>query len=143
MDLWLQNRYWLDRVRNFWHTHFYPEYANAAYYWFYAHYHAVLACEKMDPNGKDRTANKVREDVLKAVMLKLDDRRPGTVGAERPQGTWVEHHAFGPLVGTAQALMCLGSIPGGFRSGYTPPRREVTGEGGAVSPEDGAEGGGE
>lgn len=126
IDIFLEHRHEIDRVRNFWHTHYYPRWANAAYYWFYGHYHCLMAANYLDANGKQKLTKTVHDTCLKAIMLKLNDRRPGTSGAERPQGTWVGHHDFGPLIGTCEALMCLGQIPGDFRAtGDTTPDGKV------------------
>jgi len=116
VDTFLVNRHEIDRVRNFWHTHYYPRWANAAYYWFYGHYHALLAVNYLDPAGKAKLTKTVHETCIKALMLKLHDRRPGTDAENRPEGTWLDHHDFGPLVGTCEALMCFGQIPGSFRN---------------------------
>jgi hypothetical protein len=126
VDTFIEHRHEIDRVRNFWHTHYYPRWANAAYYWFYGHYHALMAVNYLDSSGKQKLTKTVNETCLKAIMLKLHDRRPGTAAADRPQGTWLDHHDFGPLVGTCEALMCLGQIPGDFRAtGDTTPDGKV------------------
>ena len=112
IDLWLKNRHELDKVRDFWHTHFRPLYANAAYYWLFGHYHTCIAANYVGGPQK----KKVQEVTLKALMLK-----------RKADGTWSDHEAFGPLVGTAEALMILGEIDGPFRDGYpvaTQPGKE-------------------
>lgn len=100
VDAFIKYRYELDRVRDFWHTHARHLYQNAAYYWMFGHYYAILAAKEV---GGD-TAKKTNEIVLKAVML---DREEG--------GVWNDHHAFGDLIGTCQALQVLGECEGGFR----------------------------
>jgi S1-C subfamily serine protease len=121
LELWLKNRHEIDRLRNFWHTHYYPRFANAAYYWMYGHYHAVVAANLLDTSPKNKTAQAVRDTTLKVVMMRLNDRRPGALGSRRPAGTWIGHEGFGPLCGTCEALMILGEIPGGFRGGTVTP----------------------
>lgn len=93
-------RYELDRVRDFWHTHARHLYQNAAYYWMYGHYYALVAARFVG----GETFTKTNDVVLKAVMLDREE-----------SGTWLDHHAFGDLIGTAQALQILGECEGGFR----------------------------
>lgn len=93
-------RHELDRVRDFWHTHARHLYQNAAYYWMYGHLYVMLAAKEV--GGEVFT--KTNEMVLKAVMLDREE-----------SGTWLDHHAFGDLIGTAQALQILGECQGGFR----------------------------
>ncbi|MCC6572886.1 MAG: PDZ domain-containing protein [Planctomycetes bacterium] len=103
LDLWLKHRGELDKVRRFWHTHNYNLYANAAYYWMYGHFHTMQAANFVGGPHK----KKVGDICLKALML-----------TRSADGTWNDHESFGPLVGTAEALMIFGEIEGAFRDGY-------------------------
>ncbi|MFC1587385.1 PDZ domain-containing protein [Planctomycetota bacterium] len=104
LKLWMKHRCELDRVRNFEGTHYYPLYANAAYYWLFSHYNNMLAANYIGGGAK----KKIGQIVLKALMLKRND-----------DGTWFGHKAFGPVCGTAQALMIFGLIDGKFRDDYS------------------------
>jgi hypothetical protein len=105
LDTWLKYRAELDKVRDYWYTHHRTSigFFNAAYYWLFGHYHSVLAANYLGGPHK----KKIQEVTLKATMLKRNK-----------DGTWNDHESFGPLVGTAEALMILGEIEGGFRDGY-------------------------
>ncbi|KAA0213357.1 PDZ domain-containing protein [bacterium] len=113
LDTWIKNRHELDRVRDFWHTHFRKLYFNAAYYWLFGHYHTCIAANYVGGSHK----KKIQEITLKALFLK-----------RKPDGTWSDHEAFGPLVGVSEALMILGEIDGPFRDGYPAATQPKTGE---------------
>lgn len=105
LDNWLKWRDELDKVRDYWYTHHRTAtgFFNAAYYWLFGHYHTCMAANYLGGAHK----KKIQEVALKATMLK-----------RKADGTWSDHESFGPLVGTAEALMILGEIDGGFRDGY-------------------------
>lgn len=100
LENWVKHREELDRVRTYTFTHYYPLYANAAYYWMFGHYHSLLAAREVGGKAYDE----VRDICVKALML-----------TRRPNGTWLGHSSFGELCGTAQALMILGQCDGGYR----------------------------
>jgi len=103
VELFLKHRGELDKVRFYPSPHYYPLFANAAYFWFYGHYHTAKAAHFL----KDETLKKeTRNTILKAL-----------IATRRPNGTWRGHISFGPLTGTAQALHTFGELKGSFHDG--------------------------
>ena len=101
LELFLENRGQLDRVRGYPGNHAVRSFANAAYYYFYAHYHAAQAAADLE--DKD-LARRVRAAVQEVILATQD-----------ADGTWEDHRAWGKLYGTAMALRTLGE------AGRTPP----------------------
>lgn len=83
----------LDRVRGFGGTHYLRHFANAAYYFLFAHYASASAL----PAVKDEALRKRCGKTILEALLKI----------QSPEGTWTDHPAFGQLYGTAMALMAL------------------------------------
>jgi len=112
IELWQRYRGELDAVRRmeFYNPpnkggspHNFDRWFNAAYYWSYGHYHTLLAAKLV--GGK--TFKDINEICVKAVMkTRLED------------GTWLDHPAFGKLVGTGLALWILGESEGPWKDGY-------------------------
>jgi len=100
LDLWMQQREELDKVRLYRMTHYRPLFQNAAYYWLFSHYHTARAANVVG----GRTKKDIHELILKLMM-----------STRRENGTWLGHYAFGEICGTARALMILGEIEGDFR----------------------------
>lgn len=96
LDFWA-NRKWIDRVRRYPHTHYQREYQNAAYYWFYGHYFALLAAKEVKDNDSIKK-------IIKATMLRNKDFE----GLFETGPHWLGHEGFGPHIGTCQALWILG-----------------------------------
>lgn len=114
LDVWVQHRDELDRVRTYPHTHYGKRWNNAAYYWLFGHYYASLAADRVGGNRM----KEVKELILKAVILKRE-----------ANGLWLDHEGFGIQIGTSHALMILGTIDGPFRL----PEAASTTQGGGES----------
>lgn len=83
----------LDRVRGFGGTHYLSHFANAAYYFLFAHYASAAALPSLDDKALREKCSKTNLEAL----LKI----------QSAEGTWTDHPAFGQLYGTAMALMAL------------------------------------
>jgi|GEM_PF-1990016 len=106
LELWVDHREELDKVRTFevarTGPHYYPLYANAAYYWMYGHYWAMEGAHELGGSQLEE----INEIVLKVLMAN-----------RRENDLWLGHKAFGTLCGTMQALMIFGKLEGDFRAG--------------------------
>lgn len=97
LQLWLEHRSELDRVRNFKGTHDRAHYNNAAYYWMYSHRTTAFAANYITDK---KLKKEVKETILKALMLTI----------VKEESAWYGHSSFGALNGTAQALITLGEL---------------------------------
>ncbi len=115
VDQFLTHRHELDRVRGMEYyvsrqfggsPHCMDYFANAAYYWLYGHYHALLAAKTVSRRAGERMG----EICVRALMQTRGD-----------DGLWLGHPSFGKLCGTSEALWILGETDGGWRDGYEQP----------------------
>ncbi|MCA8938395.1 MAG: hypothetical protein KDB07_01185, partial [Planctomycetes bacterium] len=114
LKTWLELRHELDIVRDYPITHYHKRFNNAAYYWLFGHYFALRAANF---NGKGKVEDEARETIL-AVLMQDKEK----------DGTWLGHHSFGPLCGTAQALMIFGEFDAPWRlpHGAGPKEKPIT-----------------
>lgn len=135
-DVWVRYRGELDAHRRLelyqngnrgGSPHNYDRFFNAAYYFSFGHYYVLQAAKEHSPKLHKEIGDLCTKALLKT---RLED------------GTWLDHPAFGKLVGTGMALWILGETDGAWRDGYSPTTQDKMDEGAKPEekPKEGSEG---